>query len=96
MAQKKRKLSYWERRNIDAEQKINDGAIKVEEAVANAYRQAQTYLTQKVRKLFVRSQQRFGLLKMIYYKKLRGKRKLVLFLFRKQVTYVESVGFKVG
>lgn len=61
MAQKKRKLSYWERRNIDAEQKINDGAIKIEEAVAKAYRQAQTYLTQKVRKLFARSQQRSGL-----------------------------------
>lgn len=61
MAQKKRKLSYWERRNVDAEQKINDGAIKVEEAVAKAYRQAQTYLTQKVRKLFARSQQRSGL-----------------------------------
>lgn len=61
MAQKKRKLSYWERRNIDAEQKINDGAIKVEETVAKAYRQAQTYLTQKVRKLFARSQQRSGL-----------------------------------
>lgn len=61
MAQKKRNLSYWERRNIDAEQKINDGAIKVEEAVAKAYRQAQTYLTQKVRKLFARSQQRSGL-----------------------------------
>lgn len=61
MAQKKRKLSYWERRNIDAEQKINDGAIKVEEAVAKAYRQAQTYLTKKVRKLFARSQQRSGL-----------------------------------
>lgn len=58
MAQKKRKLSYWERRNIGAEQKINDGAIKVEEAVAKAYRQAQTYLTNKVRKLFARSQQR--------------------------------------
>lgn len=28
MAQKKRKLSYWERRNIDAEQKINDGQSK--------------------------------------------------------------------
>lgn len=61
MAQKKRRLSYWERRNIDAEQKINDGAIKVEEAVAKAYRQAQTYITQKVRKLFARSQQRSGL-----------------------------------
>lgn len=61
MAQKKSKLSYWERRNVDAEQKINDGAIKVEEAVAKAYRQAQTYLTQKVRKLFTRSQQRSGL-----------------------------------
>lgn len=61
MAQKKRKLSYWERRNVDAEQKINDGAIRVEDAVAKAYRQAQTYLTQKVRKLFARSQQRSGL-----------------------------------
>jgi SPP1 gp7 family putative phage head morphogenesis protein len=61
MAQKKRKLSYWERRNIDAEKKINDDAIKVEEVVAKAYRQAQAYLTQKVRKLFSRSQQRSGL-----------------------------------
>lgn len=56
-----RKHSYWERRNVDAEKKINDGAIKVEEAVAKAYRQAQTYLTQKVRKLFARSKQRSGL-----------------------------------
>lgn len=61
MAQKKRKLSYWKRRNVDAEQKINDGAIKVEETVTKAYRQAQRYLTQKVRKLFARSQQRSGL-----------------------------------
>ena len=61
MAQKKRKLSYWERRDIDAEKKINDGAIKVEEVVAKAYRQAQSYLTEKVRKLFARSQQRSGL-----------------------------------
>ena len=61
MAQKKRKLSYWERRNVNAEKKINDGAIKVEEAIVKAYRQAQTYLTQKVRKLFARSQQRSGL-----------------------------------
>lgn len=61
MAQKKRKLTYWERRNVDAEEKINDGAIKVEEAIAKAYRQAQTYITKKVRKLFARSQQQSGL-----------------------------------
>lgn len=61
MSKKKYRLTYWERRNVDAEQKINDGAIKVDEAVAKAYRQAQTYLTQKVRKLFARSQQRSGL-----------------------------------
>lgn len=61
MAQKKRKLSYWERRDIAAEKKINDGAINVEEVVAKAYRQAQSYLTEKVRKLFARSQQRSGL-----------------------------------
>ncbi|WP_430599379.1 minor capsid protein [Enterococcus sp. DIV0179] len=61
MAQKKHNLSYWVRRNVDAEQKINDGAIKVEETVTKAYRQAQTYLTQKVRKLFARSQKRSGL-----------------------------------
>lgn len=61
MAQKKHNLSYWVRRNVDAEQKINDGAIKVEETVTKAYRQAQTYLTRKVRKLFARSQKRSGL-----------------------------------
>lgn len=55
------KEKYWKRRNLNSEQKINDGAIKVDEAVAKAYRQAQTYLTQKVRKLFARSQQRSGL-----------------------------------
>ncbi len=52
---------YWERRNIKAEKRINDGALRVEEAVVQAYRQAQNYLTQKVRKLFARSEQRSGL-----------------------------------
>jgi SPP1 gp7 family putative phage head morphogenesis protein len=61
MAQKKNDSVYWKRRNNSAEQKINDGAIKVEEVVAKAYRQAQNYLTQKVRKLFARSHQRSGL-----------------------------------
>ncbi|EOL45811.1 minor capsid protein [Enterococcus caccae] len=61
MAQKKYKPSYWEKRSIDAEKRVNDGAKALEKKVASAYRQAQSYLTKQARKMFARSQQRTGL-----------------------------------
>lgn len=61
MDQNKYKPSYWEQRSIDAEKRVNDGAKALEKKVASAYRQAQSYLTKQVRKMFARSQQRTGL-----------------------------------
>jgi SPP1 gp7 family putative phage head morphogenesis protein len=63
MAQKKKQteLAYWQQRNLAAEKKVNDGAKALEQTVVSAYRQAQVYLTRKVRKLFDRSKQRTGL-----------------------------------
>lgn len=63
MAQKKKQTeqSYWQLRNIAAEKRVNDGAKALEEKVATAYRQAQSYLTKQVRNLFARAQQRTGL-----------------------------------
>ena len=63
MARKKKQteLDYWQQRNIAAEKRVNDGAKDLEETVVSAYRQAQVYLTRKVRKLFDRSRQRTGL-----------------------------------
>ena len=63
MAQKKKQTeqSYWQLRNIAAEKRVNDGAKALEEKVATAYRQAQSYLTKQARKLFSRAQQRTGL-----------------------------------
>lgn len=66
MAKKKRKQnknlqSYWDKRSIAAEQKVNDGAKQVEKVVISAYRQAQEYLTNKARKLFNRATSRSGM-----------------------------------
>ncbi len=63
MAKKKKQteLAYWQQRNIAAEKRVNDGAKALEDKVVSAYRQAQVYLTRKVRKLFDRSRQRTGL-----------------------------------
>lgn len=61
MAQKKKKLSYWERRNVETEKAINDGAKEIEKKVITAYRQAQSYLTRKVRNLFDRAKQKSGM-----------------------------------
>lgn len=61
MAQKKKKLTYWERRNIETEKAINNGAKEIEKKITLAYRQAQSYLTRKVRNLFDRSKQKSGM-----------------------------------
>ncbi|MGM0214955.1 hypothetical protein IGI42_002536 [Enterococcus sp. AZ109] len=64
MASKKKKQeenSYWINRGIKQEKKVNDVAQQVEQVVIRAYRQAQTYLTRKARKLFERTKQRTGM-----------------------------------
>ena len=48
---------YWQKRAIKAEKKVNDGAKQLEETVAQAYKQAQTYLTKQIAKLFIRTKQ---------------------------------------
>lgn len=59
--QNKNLQSYWDRRSIAAEQKVNDGAKQVEQVIISAYRQAQEYLTAKARKLFTRATSRSGM-----------------------------------
>lgn len=48
---------YWQKRAIKAEKKVNDGAKQLEEVVAQAYKQAQSYLTKQIAKLFSRTKQ---------------------------------------
>lgn len=54
------RLSYWQRRALEDEKAINDGAKQVEKAIVSAYRQAQEYLTQKAKELFTRAQAKTG------------------------------------
>ena len=56
----KKKLSYWQRRALEDEKAINDGAKQVEKTIVSAYRQAQEYLTQKAKDLFKRAQAKTG------------------------------------
>lgn len=58
---KKQDDSYWLDRGIKQEKKINDAAKQVEQKIIVAYRQAQSYLTKQVRKLFSRAKQRSGM-----------------------------------
>ncbi|MEO1782523.1 minor capsid protein [Enterococcus diestrammenae] len=60
MAKKSNKLSYWQRRALEDEKAINDGAKQVEKTIISAYRQAQEYLTQKAKELFKRAQAKTG------------------------------------
>lgn len=57
---KKSKLTYWQRRALEDEKAINDGAKQVEKTIVSAYRQAQEYLTQKAKELFKRVQAKTG------------------------------------
>lgn len=50
--------SYWNKRAIKSEKRINDGAKRTEDVVIRSYRQAQRYLTNKVKKLFSRANTR--------------------------------------
>ena len=63
MAKKKqnRDDAYWINRGIKQEKRINDAAQQVEQKVIFSYRQAQSYLTKQVRKLFSRAKQRSGI-----------------------------------
>ncbi|WP_341460602.1 minor capsid protein [Enterococcus asini] len=54
------RLSYWQRRALEDEKAINDGAKKVEKTIVSAYRQVQEYLTQKAKELFKRAQAKTG------------------------------------
>lgn len=58
---KKQDDSYWLDRGIKQEKKINDATKQVEQKIIVAYRQAQSYLTRQVRKLFSRAKQRSGM-----------------------------------
>lgn len=58
---KKQDDSYWLDRGIKQEKKINDAAKQVEQKIIVAYRQAQSYLTRQVRKLFSRAKQCSGM-----------------------------------
>lgn len=60
MAKKSNKLSYWQRRALEDEKAINDGAKQVEKTIVSAYRQAQEYMTQKAKELFKRAQAKTG------------------------------------
>lgn len=50
----KKKLSYWELRVIQEEEKLKQDSIKVEAKVRNAYIKAQSYLTGEVKKIYQR------------------------------------------
>lgn len=51
----KKKLSYWERRNIEREEYLQRGIDPVQSKIAKAYLQAQKYLIDEVNKLFRRA-----------------------------------------
>ncbi len=48
---------YWQKRALKAEKKVNDGAKQLEDVIAQAYKQAQSYLTKQISKLFTRTKQ---------------------------------------
>lgn len=52
---------YWQKRALKAEKKVNDGAKQLEDVIAQAYKQAQSYLTKQIAKLFTRTKQQTGL-----------------------------------
>ena len=54
-------MDYWQKRALKQEKKVNDGAKKLDSAVSIAYKQAQSYLTQQINKLFMRTKQKTGL-----------------------------------
>lgn len=54
----KKELSYWEKRALEEEKRINNGAKKIEKTIVNAYKRAQEYLTIRAIKLFERAQNR--------------------------------------
>lgn len=56
-----KRQSYWDKRATKAEKRVNDGAKRTEEVVIRAYRQAQLYLTNKVKQLFTRATARSGM-----------------------------------
>lgn len=51
----KKKLSYWERRNVNREEYLQRGIDPVQSKIAKAYLQAQKYLIDEVNKLFKRA-----------------------------------------
>lgn len=51
---KKKKLTYWERRAVDQEVKVNEGLIPIEKKVIKAYNDSNNYLTKEVKKIYNR------------------------------------------
>lgn len=51
----KKKLSYWERRNLAREEHLQRSVDPIQSKIAKAYLQAQKYLTDEVNKLFNRA-----------------------------------------
>lgn len=56
-----KKRSYWKRRAINAEKRVNDGAKILETVLSASYRQAQSYLNKQVKKQFNRIQKKASL-----------------------------------
>lgn len=54
-------FTYWEKRALRQEKKVNDGAKRVEDVMTRAYRQSQRYLTQQAKELFDRAKNRTGM-----------------------------------
>ncbi|MED7641645.1 UNVERIFIED_CONTAM: phage head morphogenesis protein, partial [Lactobacillus acidophilus] len=54
MADGKRKLSYWQLRAVQSEQKSHDAATKQATIIARAYMRAQKYLTGEVSQIYKR------------------------------------------
>ncbi len=54
MADDKRKLSYWQLRAVQSEQKSHDAATKQATIIARAYMRAQNYLTGEVNQIYRR------------------------------------------
>lgn len=54
MADDKRKLSYWQLRAVQSEQKSHDAATKQATIIARAYMRAQNYLTGEVSQIYKR------------------------------------------
>lgn len=54
MANKKKKLPYWDRRAVNQDIKVHEELNAVENKVMRSYQKAQSYLTDEVKKIYKR------------------------------------------